>query len=116
MSLELRPCDFQTAAPGLEGGRGMTDKYIKLSQALEAVCFNCSERNICMGSCDDTDRIKDIPAADFRPVVRGKWETVAVNDDRLPYPALIRCSECGHFDVWAFSFCPNCGADMREES
>lgn len=47
----------------------MTD-YISRKAALEAVCFNCSERNICGGSCDDTDRIKAIPAADVRPVVR----------------------------------------------
>lgn len=58
-----------------------------------------------------------IPAADVRPVVRGKWEpVVAANEDGSPYQAGIRCSECGHFDVWEFNFCPNCGADMREEN
>lgn len=59
--------------------------------------------------------IEAIPAADVRPVVRGKWEpVVAANEDGSPYQAGIRCSECGHFDVLEFNYCPNCGADMRE--
>jgi hypothetical protein len=53
------------------------------------------------------DAIKSIPAADVRPVVRGHWIDGT-------------CSNCGFFtDVVMsrfFSYCPNCGADMREES
>ena len=61
------------------------------------------------------ERIKQLPAADVRPVVRGKWEpVVAANEDGSPYQAGIRCSECCHFDVWEFNFCPNCGANMEE--
>ena len=61
--------------------------------------------------------VEDFPAADVRPVVRGRWEPVVdANEDGSPYQAGIHCSECGHFDVWEFNFCPNCGADMREES
>ena len=37
--------------------------------AIDACCFNCSESNICSGTCDDTDRIRNIPPADVRPVV-----------------------------------------------
>ena len=60
------------------------------------------------------ERIKQLPAADVRPVVRGKWEpVVAANEDGSPYQAGIRCSECCHFDVWEFNFCPNCGAEME---
>lgn len=63
------------------------------------------------------EALRSIPAADVRPVANGKWEpVVAANEDGSPYQAGIRCSECGHFDVWEFNFCPNCGADMREES
>ena len=55
------------------------------------------------------DLIKSIPAADVRPVVRGKWITVK-------HP-LYECSICGavYQDVgYGFNYCPNCGADMRE--
>ena len=56
-----------------------------------------------------------LPAADVRPVVRGKW---TMNSD---FPDRLICSECGaQFDVWHWEakqmhFCPNCGADMREK-
>ena len=52
--------------------------------------------------------VENIPAADVRPVRFGKLEK---------YGASIRCSVCG-FDTqsWDVNFCPNCGADMREES
>jgi len=53
------------------------------------------------------NNIKNIPAADVRPVVRGHWIDGT-------------CSNCGFFtDVVMsrfFSYCPNCGADIREES
>ena len=51
--------------------------------------------------------IKAIPAADVRPVVRGKWEYNP--GDNIPY-----CSECMMPQDSECNFCPNCGADMRE--
>lgn len=58
-------------------------------------------------------RIKKIPAADVRPVVRGEW--IVRGQD-------IYCSVCKNesgynpFGASSFSnFCPNCGADMRKE-
>jgi hypothetical protein len=61
------------------------------------------------------------PAADVRPVVRGKW--IDMGD-------FISCSSCNATHLKEFesdygkamrldartNFCPNCGADMREES
>ena len=55
--------------------------------------------------------LDEVPAADFRPVVRGKWEHFGGD--------VFRCSECGYgIQPWniGVNFCPNCGADMREES
>lgn len=52
-----------------------------------------------------------ISAADVKPVVRGKWEHFGSD--------VFRCSECGYgIQPWniGVNFCPNCGADMREES
>ena len=52
--------------------------------------------------------IKKIPPADVRPVVRGRWKTTSI---------YIKCLECGKwFMLIPQNFCPNCGADMREES
>lgn len=62
----------------------------------------------------------EIPAADVRPVVRGKWEI----DNSYAGPGLmnLRCSVCGEFGgTWRdctlpsmlYKFCPNCGADME---
>ena len=69
----------------------------------------------------DTDAqlrgLDEIPAADVRPVVRGKWEHMG-GDEWC-------CSICGHVistegswehplrDLDIF-FCEQCGADMRE--
>ena len=51
-----------------------------------------------------------LPASDVRPVVRGKWEpNVPPRDLRQ------RCSVCGELQPRKTNFCPDCGADMREE-
>lgn len=63
-------------------------------------------------------KLRSIPAADVLPVVRGRWENN-------------HCSACGMMPMgeeiweccdfappkfeWFMNFCPNCGADMREE-
>ena len=62
----------------------------------------------------------NIPAADVRPVVRGKWK----QDELSKRLDLYVCSECGQplqivnadGGKTATAYCPNCGADMREES
>lgn len=67
-----------------------------------------------------TGVIESIPRADVRPVVRGKW--IDMGD-------FISCSSCNATRLKEFesdygkamrldartNFCPNCGADMREE-
>ena len=55
----------------------------------------------------------EIPAADVRPVVRGKW--VNYGDEYRPD---IKCCICGQrkpilLGNFNFNFCTNCGADMR---
>ena len=56
---------------------------------------------------DAATAIDSVPAADVRPVVRGKWK----RNERGNY----NCSNCKseHNAVFGFIFCPNCGADMR---
>ena len=71
-------------------------------------CRECGNymRSTCWAFKEAPKHIKSIPAADVRPVVRGHWIDGA-------------CSNCGFFtDVVMsrfFSYCPNCGADMREQ-
>ena len=82
----------------------------------EKVCF------------DINARIKSIPAADVRPVKRGKWEDVDVafidsqNTVGLHAIASMLCPVCERYHNEAYwygeptdgvNFCPNCGADMR---
>lgn len=75
------------------------------------------------GAIDD---IKAIPAVDVREVVRGKW--IEHNYDPEYLFCDFSCSECNlYLEEYYFGegqwpgktghyFCPNCGADMREES
>ncbi len=53
------------------------------------------------------EAFNEIPAADVRPVVRGKWE------DCTEYNGEYRCPICKEFEGHKRNFCPNCGADMR---
>ncbi len=58
------------------------------------------------------------PAADVRPVVRGKW-VLEYEPNGKPY--CFHCSVCdGDFHyigiTTKYDFCPNCGADMRGET
>ena len=62
-------------------------------------------------------RYKNLPAADVRPVVRGRWETVMLDHERMGCrPTAHYCSECHQITWFRTFFCPNCGADMRGES
>ena len=54
--------------------------------------------------------IKDIPAADVRPVVRATWKRI----DFKPCGHDYECSSCGWKNDMATHFCPNCGARMEE--
>lgn len=73
---------------------------------------------------DAAEALRLVPAADVRPVVRGKWmqkaEPVAGN-----YWVLWECSECGYVRTrgWAHTkdgrkprayFCERCSAEMME--
>ena len=92
--------------------KGMRNgKYKTLYEIGEAPCRACE--------IDDVlNDVEDFPAADVRPVVRGKWEGNKRHQS---------CSEChmtycvpdgqdGELDMTAYHFCPNCGARMDGDS
>lgn len=105
------------------------DEYIKREDAIRALCEAVHDKDgivPCRNqvvSCQHTgtrtqeyaEKILAVPAADVKPVVRGRW-VHPVPGDGEPY-----CSVC-HSEAEYFlgygtfepDFCPNCGADMRE--
>ena len=89
-------------------------EYIEREAAIKAVCTGCSPQ-ICLLDCDIVTAIKAIPAADVRPVKRGKWIKYAPHNSDM-----MTCSECEKYwildgDQYDYHFCPNCGADMKED-
>ena len=86
--------------------------YIEREAAVNAV-LNLVPKVDCDGYCwvirgDAARAIDTIPAADVRPVVRGKWIDEPIKGIRY------HCSVCqGRFD-YTWRFCPNCGAKMEE--
>lgn len=57
-----------------------------------------------------------VPAADVRPVMRGKWANEHLASTSGGTYAVIRCSVCkSQFPLYKTNYCPNCGAYMREE-
>lgn len=87
----------------------MADEYISYEAAL-ADFEACNAENPRW----TPQRVKTLllrqPAADVSDVVYGKW-----GDNGIAGSILVKCSVCG-FDCGAnsFSYCPNCGARMRQ--
>ena len=81
--------------------------------------FDCVELPVAKHWDGHTEEdVTRLLSLDVRPVARGKWTGNKRHQS---------CSEChmtycvpdgqdGELDMTAYHFCPNCGADMREES
>ena len=97
----------------------MTD-YIKREDAINAY----NQRIVRYGLADFESVLNQIPAADVRENVRGKWVTSKIDPD------FVTCSQCKitknqNAMAWkksylkgvkrTFAFCPVCGAHMRGE-
>lgn len=69
--------------------------------------------NIDWTTLDVLRKIDALPTADVREVKRGRW--IGIDDE--PHETW-ECDQCGFiqecFDGDQWKFCPNCGADMRE--
>ena len=110
------------------------DDFINREDAKKKHCEICMEECVCYrdkSRCNELKAFDTIPAADVRPVVRGEWEDVEVRDystninGGMPLSiASMFCPVCGrwHNEVYHYGnptemvhYCPNCGADMREE-
>lgn len=97
----------------------MATEYRELNAVIKAIwsvkispdaeIFNALKRAI-------EEEVKNIEPADVRPVVRGKWESVMLDHERMGCrPTAHYCSECLQITWFRTFYCPNCGADMRQE-
>lgn len=107
----------------------MENDYISREAAFDALApfcktcrFSVNDKNcICCPHGHTRIKLNTIAAADVRPVVRAEWERPKGS---TPRSWIFVCSKCGdraYFPVpkyfpkgCGYSFCPNCGADMRE--
>ena len=65
-------------------------------------------------SIDPMD-VRELPAADVRPVVRGEWcaRNGLIENALLDINEFFQCSECGYRRTTRTRFCQNCGAQME---
>lgn len=94
----------------------MENDFISRQAAIRIVCDDECE-DCPDGGCDMYRRLKRLPAADVRPVVRARWEDetgyIFINLAQRVYCPV--CKSYAYFyPITAKNFCPNCGADMRE--
>ena len=92
-------------------------RYINADAVIQVL--DKSRNHLCALSCskDIVDKqiadVKDIPTADVRPNVRGKWIDTG-NTDHVE--KIYKCSACG-YSAWGKEecthFCGGCGAYMR---
>lgn len=114
----------------------MNDEYIKREAVIKGFT-DMLQKPGDIYPTDITTMMQRVPAEDVRPVVRGKWlaieymygdpnvgiedmwvERIAEQSDHYAY-----CSICGNDagfngegSLILSNFCPNCGADMGEDS
>lgn len=89
-------------------------EYIEREAAIKIASGYCHPANVAA-------ELAKLPAADVRPVVRGRWKK-RMEEKETPYyksfTPIWSCSECGtEYDpsfCMTINFCPNCGAMMEE--
>lgn len=92
-------------------------EYIERGRLKEAISADCQHLFSFDASFYDMVMIDidEVPTADVAPVVHGRWIENENFDDGFWV-----CSSCGFVSEATaahklYKFCPNCGADMREE-
>ena len=92
----------------------MTDRTINLKDAADIVRMECGAWT---GLAETiVRRFKKLSPVDAVPVRRGRWKTDGMMMDDGEY-LMTRCTACGEAYEYGYNmpFCPNCGADMRED-
>ena len=84
-------------------------KYITQEEVFKILTDLNDPLNAKVRTTEAMRLINDLPAADVKPVVRGKWIELGKYIDGYNW----RCSVCKRESTMAINYCPNCGADMR---
>lgn len=97
--------------------------YIKRKDAYKAIeeCWegSCGEYDASVITHDTIEALDSIPSADVAEVRHGKWvdgDVDGIGACGIEY-RYKKCSICDYeysFPI-KYSFCPNCGADMRKD-
>ena len=78
---------------------------------------NTNDNDYADGWNECLEAINSIPAADVRPVVRSHWfDGACVNCGFKPALDYEYATAYDDYNEYRWNYCPNCGADMREES
>lgn len=106
--------------------------FISREAAIAATCKMCRDTSEKYGEewkcvdggitcCAGINAIKNVPAADVRSVVRGKWTEIDASYWRwkhdgahMVFRKKYKHIDCGEVCASKKPYCPNCGADMRE--
>lgn len=112
----------------------MMSDLISRQAAIEAVCKHGAELDrrgitglaVANYKQATVDLLEQLPSAEPERN-RGQWEEIEVISEAYDiagiktWASLMKCNQCG-FTTYAiegyfaqYNFCPNCGADMREE-
>lgn len=126
----------------MTNSRHMTDDSISRQAAIDAIanCTNCGDEKTLRayvakhnldngwtgGILEAIDAIEDLPSAQPERK-RGEWEEIEVIADAYDisgvktWASKMKCDQCGFTTIAIegrfsqYNFCPNCGADMRNE-
>lgn len=103
-------------------GKMAEKEYIERESVLKCVAEDGRDCEYDLGYWKHNEEfqelIKAIPAVDVRPVVRGKWIWFGDCSNEGLYCSVCKnkIHEARNPKKKLSNFCPNCGADMREES
>lgn len=91
-------------------------KYMTVDEAIREFISLIDEENIAFVPSVTTAWPDGEPSI-LRPVVRGNWEEHGEPNECGEYEIwYYSCTRCGAVGIPQYNFCPNCGANMREES
>ena len=93
------------------------DKALNLDFRINVSLFESRRKTAERAVQAYADAINAIPAADVRPVVRGRWiehyEPYSTGEEMIEEQFGYECSNCGRWEYEKEPFC-NCGAMMEE--
>lgn len=93
------------------------DDFISREAALKIPCKHCDypdDKNLCpykFTGCTMYYDLFELPAADVRPVVHGKWEPIYFSEDGGRSTYFLH-RQCGCEVEEESNYCPRCGAQM----